>query len=42
MRRLAAEAAFLGAMAGAPAASAAEERITSPNVTHVKNIPYAA
>ncbi len=40
-RLLAATAALLGLLA-APAASAAEEPVTSPNMTHVKNIPYEA
>jgi hypothetical protein len=42
MRRLAATAACLGLPAAPATADAAETAVTSPNVTHVKNIPYAA
>jgi hypothetical protein len=42
MRRLATAAACLGLLAAPAAAAAAETPITSPNMSHVKNIPYAA
>jgi hypothetical protein len=42
MRRLAAAVICIGLLVAAPAASAAEQPITSPNMTHVGNVSYAA
>ena len=42
MRRSGVRAAFVGVLVAAPVAGGAEQPITSPNMTFVKNLPYPA